>query len=407
MGKVIKKTIANKKNSKLLIPAVLIGLAAVIMICLPKETEITGLERPDYGEEESLYDIRAKIGEDAYDLEIAVPAREISADELQRCFDKAYETILEKMSGNNDSLDCVRQNLVFTEEIHQYGMTAEYSLDNYDIVNCFGEVNGKNADSEGSRLKVYIDIQYKEFSQTYETEVTVFPPVYSREDEIENAVVNQLSDDKEKSSKYIELPQTIDGETVTYSQSGQNYVAVVILLIVAVLSVLYYKKIVVPKKLAVYREKQMSLDYSDIVSKLSLLMGAGMSGAAAFAKIAVDYTETKQKSRIQKRYAYEEIVAASNRIATGVPEDDAYAAFGRACKIHCYVKLGNLMSQNVRKGGEGFTRMLREEVDEAFMERKSLARKGGEEAGTKLLLPMIIMLGIVLIIIIIPAFMSF
>jgi len=65
------------------------------------------------------------------------------------------------------------------------------------------------------------------------------------------------------------------------------------------------------------------------------------------------------------------------------------------------------MSQNVRKGGEYFMQMLREEVGEAFAQRKALARKRGEEAGTKLLLPMIMMLGIVLIIIVVPAFMSF
>lgn len=58
-------------------------------------------------------------------------------------------------------------------------------------------------------------------------------------------------------------------------------------------------------------------------------------------------------------------------------------------------------------GGEYFMQMLREEVGEAFAQRKALARKRGEEAGTKLLLPMIMMLGIVLIIIVVPAFMSF
>ena len=97
------------------------------------------------------------------------------------------------------------------------------------------------------------------------------------------------------------------------------------------------------------------------------------------------------------------MVTASNRIAMGVSESDAYAAFGRACRTHAYIKLGNLMSQNVRKGGEYFMQMLREEVGEAFAQR----RKRGEEAGTKLLLPMIMMLGIVLIIIVVPAFMSF
>ena len=51
--------------------------------------------------------------------------------------------------------------------------------------------------------------------------------------------------------------------------------------------------------------------------------------------------------------------------------------------------------------------ILEEEAAEAFEERKADARKLGEEAGTKLLLPMGIMLIVVMIIVIVPAFLSF
>jgi len=40
-------------------------------------------------------------------------------------------------------------------------------------------------------------------------------------------------------------------------------------------------------------------------------------------------------------------------------------------------------------------------------ERKSLARKLGEEAGTKLLLPMLLMLILVIVILMVPAILSF
>ena len=50
--------------------------------------------------------------------------------------------------------------------------------------------------------------------------------------------------------------------------------------------------------------------------------------------------------------------------------------------------------------------MLRLEGIHAFEERKALAKRLGEEAGTKLLLPMFFMLAVVMIIIIVPAFLS-
>ena len=50
--------------------------------------------------------------------------------------------------------------------------------------------------------------------------------------------------------------------------------------------------------------------------------------------------------------------------------------------------------------------LLETEMWQAFENRKALARKQGEEAGTKLLLPMIGMLGVVMVIVIAPALMS-
>ena len=51
--------------------------------------------------------------------------------------------------------------------------------------------------------------------------------------------------------------------------------------------------------------------------------------------------------------------------------------------------------------------MLEQETENALEERKALAKKLGEEAGTKLLLPMMLMLGIVIAIIMVPAVLSF
>ena len=64
------------------------------------------------------------------------------------------------------------------------------------------------------------------------------------------------------------------------------------------------------------------------------------------------------------------------------------------------------MTQNLRKGTRGLGLLLEQEAADAFEERKNLAKKYGEEAGTKLLLPMMIMFGIVVAVIMVPAMMS-
>ncbi len=51
--------------------------------------------------------------------------------------------------------------------------------------------------------------------------------------------------------------------------------------------------------------------------------------------------------------------------------------------------------------------LLTEEARRASQERMDHARKSGEEAGTKLLFPMVMLLAVVMVVIMIPAYMSF
>jgi hypothetical protein len=94
-------------------------------------------------------------------------------------------------------------------------------------------------------------------------------------------------------------------------------------------------------------------------------------------------------------------------MASGVPEGLAYVEYGRRCGLREYRKLGTLLEQNMRKGAKGLARLLEQESAESFEQRKNYARQLGEEAGTKLLLPMIMMLLIVMVIIMLPAILSF
>ena len=91
---------------------------------------------------------------------------------------------------------------------------------------------------------------------------------------------------------------------------------------------------------------------------------------------------------------------------SGITEAEAYERFGKRCGISVYMKFGALLAQNLKKGTKGMTDLLRNESDQAFENRKSRAKRLGEEAGTKLLAPMFGMLAIVLVIVIVPAFLS-
>lgn len=71
------------------------------------------------------------------------------------------------------------------------------------------------------------------------------------------------------------------------------------------------------------------------------------------------------------------------------------------------MRFAAIVQQNLKKGARRIAELLQAEAQDAYSERKAQARQQGEEAGTKLLLPMGGMLVLVLIVILVPAFASF
>lgn len=86
-------------------------------------------------------------------------------------------------------------------------------------------------------------------------------------------------------------------------------------------------------------------------------------------------------------------------------EEDA--EFGAGCRLRPYRKLSGLLEQNVRNGAEGLRKALETEMESAFEEEKALARRRGEEASTKLMLPLFLMLMIIMVMVSVPAFLAF
>ena len=75
--------------------------------------------------------------------------------------------------------------------------------------------------------------------------------------------------------------------------------------------------------------------------------------------------------------------------------------------LQSYMKLGGLLEQNRKNGSKNLRNLLRTEMTDAFEQRKHQARRLGEEAGTKLLLPLFILLSVVMVMIAVPALMEF
>lgn len=132
-----------------------------------------------------------------------------------------------------------------------------------------------------------------------------------------------------------------------------------------------------------------------------------MTVRTAWERMARDYEKRLSKQDRIVSPAYEEAANVCKDLQSGVSEPEAYRRFGRRCGLRPYMKLASLLEQNRKTGLKNLRSLLDEEVASAYEERRNLAKRQGEEAATKLLLPLFMMLGIVMVIVAVPAFLSF
>lgn len=214
------------------------------------------------------------------------------------------------------------------------------------------------------------------------------------------------ADKMQQESEYLQLPLLYEGKQIRYrTENTSDYGAFPVLgIVLAVLWV--FREQTEQRKKEKSRENELLLDYSEVVSKLMVFIGAGMTVRNAWARMVSDYEAGLKQGKLGKRAVYEEMRQIGYQMANGMPESSAYQEFGRRCRLQPYLKLSSLLDQNRKAGNKNLRAILENELTDAFELRKNLARRLGEEAGTKLLLPLFLMLGVVMVMIMVPAMMT-
>jgi tight adherence protein C len=146
------------------------------------------------------------------------------------------------------------------------------------------------------------------------------------------------------------------------------------------------------------RHFQLQYDFPDFLNKLVLLVNAGMTVQKAWEKIV--------KDRKNWTPLYEELNAAYIEIRNGKSEISAYEDFAKRCRIKEITKFVTTVIQNLRKGNNELVTLLKLQSNECWQIRKNMARRLGEEASTKLVLPLMIMFVGILVIVILPAILQ-
>ena len=137
--------------------------------------------------------------------------------------------------------------------------------------------------------------------------------------------------------------------------------------------------------------------YPNILQKLTLYIGAGMTVRAAFLELADSFTT-------EYDYVKEELCALSGQLNMGQNELVCYEAFAAQTEDAAYRRLVTLLSQNLKKGSKELLVLLKQERQHTLFQQTEQIRKRGEEASTRLLFPMLLLLLVAMLFVMVPAF---
>ena len=249
----------------------------------------------------------------------------------------------------------------------------------------------------------YLKTQYH--SAPYRIYVGIVPRELSRYESLLLQLQQAITAEDECSlgENMLSLPTEIDGQRIYYSEhEDRSYLLLPLLGVIAAMAI-YMRQGQARRTEKKQREALLMLDYSELVSKLMVYIGAGLTVRNALETISQHFDALIARGIKEDRPLYQELRTMVIQFRRNMPESEIYLSFGRRVNLKPYTKLVSLIEQNRMNGARNLRAMLELEMEDAFEQRKTTARRLGEEAGTKLLLPLFIMLGIVMIIVIVPA----
>lgn len=368
------------------------------------------LARRDYGQGEFTAYLEAEDeeGNPIGEFDVVVGEQLYTEEETKALFEEASGEMEHLILKDNKSLDKVTTDLDLMEKIPGYPFDISWRIDNYQVIHFDGALIEENIPKDGEIITLTATYKYNDLSYVQILNANICPQELSVEQQMIKEILGQIRNAEKESvyEKKISLPSAYKDRTLIWKERVEDNSLIFLVLMLVAGGASFVLKDKELKRKMEDRDKQMLNDYPQFVSQLVLYLGAGMTMRNIFERLSVSYQKKKKKT-LEKRYLYEEVERSGRELASGMSEGSVYESFGLRCGGQQFARLSTLLSQNLKKGNGELLKLLQEESQKAFDDRLDKTRKIGEEAGTKLLLPMIMMLVIVMVIIMIPAYLAF
>ena len=336
-------------------------------------------------------------------VELEIEEKQPTKNEAKKLLEKAKEEIDATFLGENKALEQVMSDVIL-QDAYQDGMVAaEWSFDDYTYIGTDGVIKENELD-EPELVEATAVLTCGEYQQIYRFSMQLCPCSVETEKGLRREIQKKIRQQPLEKSE-ITLPSDIAGIPLQWKKTGNMDGAMLSILGIVVCFLLPYgQKLEEQKQKKIILEKRKK-DYPMLVEELSLFLAAGVTFTEAARKMTENYERRKkQTGKVQE--GYELWKKLSYEMRDGVREADAIMRFGKESGRKEYKKLALLLEQNRRQGSQHMIQQLEQENLIAFEMRKNQVKREGADASVKLLFPMIGMLGIVIVVLILPAMMT-
>ena len=313
-------------------------------------------------------------------------------------------------------LACLFLVMVITMSFFQGGM------DKFFIENGKGNIAGiSKADKNVASLPVQISGTWngEEFTKDVVIDVSQHNEDQLEDDPLTNAgmedeikaleletMINEIVDKINKNFKgeKLALPSHLkDGTKITWHWEKTSYLIPLILLSLTLMYGIYRKRFDPIKKMEIEANESVLADLPGFLNKLALLMNAGLVFGSAFERII------EEKIRIgwnQDSYFYSQLIKINENVKErNCSIQRELADFATRSQNKEFIRAVGIINDNISKGIM-LTDKLRGESEALWFAQKKYIEEKSKLAETKLVGPLFIILGILIVITMVPAMMG-
>ncbi|MCD8046377.1 MAG: type II secretion system F family protein [Clostridiales bacterium] len=350
----------------------------------------------------------AQAGTEKQELELEVAAVRRSSEEIAELLEEAVAGWEAEYLGENASANEVRQDLVFPVSACDGLVAVSYESGEPGILAEDGTVVTDELGEEGELVQFSVRFSYDDVTQIETYTVLVLPPEEGSAEWMarELAKAARQAEEESREAAVFALPDSVAGYRVIWVAEENRQWLFVLLIGVTAAVCLERKEKQDEKARQKRRREQLAFEYPQMVDRFAVLLDSGMTIRRAWERIlAGERQGARGRGGVRPGECafLEEMRITYREIREGRGEREAYERFGSRIGLMPYRRFSTILAQNLSRGTRDIRELLQRESEDAPEMRRNRARKMGEEAGSKLLFPMLVMLVLVLVVLLLPA----